>query len=107
MGNVANGSCHWGLLFSNVSRAGDVILRGHTGGSYIISNSRAGDIKFTTRPEFPNDSDRVRMIIDKNGYIGIGTETPDAELAVNGLIHTKEVKVDLQGWPDYVFEKNI
>ncbi len=105
----------WGMLqmavatgdyyFSNVSRAGDVILRGHTAGSYIISNSRAGDIKFTTRPEFPNDTDRVRMIIDKYGYIGIGTETPDAELAVNGLIHTKEVKVDLQGWPDYVFEK--
>jgi hypothetical protein len=46
------------------------------------------------------------MLIDKNGNVGIGTLTPDAKLAVNGLIHTKEVKVDLIGWPDYVFESN-
>ncbi|WP_159092244.1 hypothetical protein [Aquimarina sp. Aq107] len=39
-----------------------------------------------------------------NGNVGIGTYTPDAKLAVNGNIHTKEVKVDLTGWPDYVFE---
>ncbi|CAM1358431.1 hypothetical protein [Tenacibaculum xiamenense] len=38
------------------------------------------------------------------GNVGIGTITPDAKLSVNGLIHTKEVKVDLIGWPDYVFE---
>ena len=39
------------------------------------------------------------------GNVGIGTNNPDAKLAVNGNIHTKEVKVDLMGWPDYVFEK--
>ena len=38
--------------------------------------------------------------------VGIGTTTPDAKLAVNGNIHTKEVKVDLNGWPDYVFAKD-
>jgi hypothetical protein len=38
------------------------------------------------------------------GNVGIGTTTPDAKLAVNGTIHTKEVKVDLTGWPDYVFK---
>ncbi|MDB5002094.1 MAG: hypothetical protein JWQ34_319 [Mucilaginibacter sp.] len=38
------------------------------------------------------------------GNVGIGTITPDAKLAVNGTIHTKEVKVDLIGWPDYVFK---
>ncbi|AXT62350.1 hypothetical protein D1816_18935 [Aquimarina sp. AD10] len=40
-----------------------------------------------------------------NGNVGIGTTTPDAKLAVNGTIHTKEVKVDLVGWADYVFEE--
>jgi hypothetical protein len=40
------------------------------------------------------------------GYIGIGTLTPDQKLAVNGTIHAKEVKVDLIGWNDYVFDKN-
>ncbi|WP_340074223.1 hypothetical protein [Leptobacterium sp. I13] len=39
-----------------------------------------------------------------SGNVGIGTTTPDAKLAVNGNIHTKEVKVDLIGWPDFVFE---
>lgn len=47
--------------------------------------------------------------MDVNGNIGIGTIAPDTKLAVNGTIHTKEVKVDLQSpmsVPDYVFEKD-
>ncbi|SCY40311.1 hypothetical protein SAMN02927916_1942 [Flavobacterium anhuiense] len=39
------------------------------------------------------------------GKVGIGTSTPDSKLAVNGTIHSKEVKVDMNGWPDYVFKK--
>ena len=43
-----------------------------------------------------------------SGNVGIGTATPDAKLAVNGDIHTREVKVDLDGAvaPDYVFREN-
>jgi hypothetical protein len=47
------------------------------------------------------------MRIDNNGNVGIGTgENPDAKLAVKGVIHTQEVRVDLGGSmaPDYVFE---
>ncbi|AUP79682.1 hypothetical protein C1H87_13585 [Flavivirga eckloniae] len=40
-----------------------------------------------------------------SGNLGIGTTTPDEKLAVNGNIHTKEVRVDLNGWSDFVFEK--
>ena len=40
-----------------------------------------------------------------DGNVGIGTTTPDEKLAVNGNIHAKEVRVDLVGWPDYVFQK--
>lgn len=40
-----------------------------------------------------------------NGNVGINTTTPDAKLSVNGVIHGKEVKVDLNGWSDFVFEE--
>ena len=59
---------------------------------------------FGTRNGF-SGSQTTRMVIKNNGYVGIGTSNPDAKLAVNGNIHTKEVKVDLVGWPDFVFEK--
>ena len=39
------------------------------------------------------------------GNVGIGTNTPDEKLTVNGNIHSKEVHVDLNNWPDYVFTK--
>src|SRR5260221_4070220 len=41
------------------------------------------------------------------GYIGIGSNEPDARLTVNGTVHSKEVKVDLNiSGPDYVIERN-
>lgn len=41
------------------------------------------------------------------GNVGIGTENPDAKLAVNGIIHSKEVKIDLNvPAPDYVFSND-
>ncbi len=42
-----------------------------------------------------------------DGNVGIGTENPDEKLTVNGKIHAKEVKIDLNiPAPDYVFENN-
>jgi len=48
-----------------------------------------------------------KNLTEKNGKIGIGTKAPDELLTVKGVIHTQEVKVDLDGAvaPDYVFEK--
>jgi len=40
------------------------------------------------------------------GNVGIGTTTPDERLSFNGKIHAKEVKIDNNSWPDYVFESN-
>lgn len=47
-----------------------------------------------------------KNLSEKNGKIGIGTQAPDELLTVKGVIHTQEVKVDLDGAvaPDYVFE---
>jgi hypothetical protein len=49
---------------------------------------------------------KYKNITEKDGKIGIGTETPDELLTVKGKIHTQEVMVDLNGAvaPDYVFE---
>ena len=44
--------------------------------------------------------------VRENGNVGIGTTNPDAKLAVKGVIHAEEVKVDLTvPGPDYVFDK--
>jgi len=40
------------------------------------------------------------------GYVGIGTNSPQSELAVNGTITTQKVKVTLTGWSDYVFNSD-
>ena len=49
----------------------------------------------------------VRNFLIMANKVGIGTASPDAELTVNGTIHTKEVKVDLRiPVPDYVFAKD-
>ncbi|CAM1343633.1 hypothetical protein [Tenacibaculum amylolyticum] len=44
------------------------------------------------------------ITVATNGNVGIGNDAPDEKLAVNGTVHAKEVRVDLTGWPDYVFE---
>lgn len=47
-----------------------------------------------------------KHITEKDGYVGIGTNSPDEMLTVKGKIHTQEVIVDLNGAvaPDYVFQ---
>jgi len=38
------------------------------------------------------------------GYFGIGTDSPQSLLSVNGTITSKEVKVTMEGWSDFVFQ---
>ncbi|KUG12709.1 hypothetical protein BEI02_12950 [Elizabethkingia sp. HvH-WGS333] len=48
----------------------------------------------------------ARMTIASDGNIGIGTIKPQNKLDVNGTVHSKEVKVDMAGWADFVFQKD-
>ena len=43
------------------------------------------------------------LIITSDGNVGIGKASPEDALEVNGRIHAKSVKVDLEGWADFVF----
>ncbi len=47
-----------------------------------------------------------RMIIDKNGNVGIGHPNPTEKLSVNGKVRAQEIKVETANWPDYVFAKD-
>lgn len=50
-----------------------------------------------------NNTDYFNIL--NSGNIGIGITDPKNKLDVNGTIHSKEVKVDMQGWSDFVFKK--
>jgi hypothetical protein len=57
---------------------------------------------FTTAVMFTTDGGNSYI---NSGNVGIGTTSPDEKLTVNGVIHAKEVKVDLSGaLADFVFK---
>lgn len=64
--------------------------------------SGAGMLTFSTREDLEKPLIEKMRIIN-NGNVGIGTDTPDHKLDVNGTIRAKEVIVET-GWADYVFE---
>ncbi|MFT3901668.1 MAG: hypothetical protein QM727_00720 [Niabella sp.] len=55
--------------------------------------------------EFSTNNTR-RMTITGIGNIGIGTTTPNEKFEVNGKIRSREVKVEVANWPDYVFDSS-
>ena len=82
---------HYGFGFYSYSKSSDA------GGINTYMSGYYGLDFFTT--------DTNRMKILSNGDVGIGTTTPDKKLTVNGTIHSKEIIVDTNITPDYVFQK--
>ncbi|WP_340065672.1 hypothetical protein [Ascidiimonas aurantiaca] len=62
------------------------------------------DMLFYTR-NHSGDVFSERMRITGNGQVGIGTSAMGThKLAVEGSIGAREIKVEVSGWPDFVFE---
>lgn len=74
---------------------------------YNTANN-AGQMKFSVAPAGTVGEGVTwhhAITIDDQGRVGINTQRPQAELAVNGTVMAKEVvvSVEAQNWPDYVF----
>lgn len=52
-----------------------------------------------------NTSETTSIYISKDGNLGVGKQNPTDKLEVNGQIHARSVKVDLEKWADTVFAK--
>ncbi|AJW63271.1 hypothetical protein VO54_01795 [Elizabethkingia miricola] len=58
-----------------------------------------------SKPLYINRLGNNIVLNNQGGNVGIGTTNPQNKLDVNGTVHAKEVKVDMAGWADFVFEK--
>ncbi|PWL39608.1 hypothetical protein DKG77_01885 [Flagellimonas aquimarina] len=85
------------------------IYNGGGEGKGLLIQSGYGGSQSTNNPtilQLEDGSGNVRMKVQSNGKVGIGTAAPDSKLTVKGNIHAEEVKVDLSvPGPDYVFKK--
>ncbi|WP_316634953.1 hypothetical protein [uncultured Flavobacterium sp.] len=86
------------------------ILLGHTGDTNKIVSREVSQIltiggSDITTFETYSSGWSERMRIANNGNVGIGTINPTNKLDVNGTIHSKKVKVDMNNWSDFVFKK--
>ncbi|WP_321827239.1 LamG domain-containing protein [Maribacter dokdonensis] len=75
-----------------------------------LVNDNLGYNDFSTTPTEPSTGNESSIwtsvgnnIFYTTGSVGIGTDTPNTKLSVNGNIRAREVKVETANWPDYVF----
>lgn len=100
------GSPYFGTLaFNREAATGEIF--DSTGQAFQINNG-GGDKNLHFQVYNSNGAqiaDNALVISGTNGNIGIGVPNPANKLDVNGTIHSREVKVDLTGWSDFVFKK--
>ncbi|WP_052266458.1 hypothetical protein [Pedobacter kyungheensis] len=78
-----------GNTIAGFKRSGnDLLIRAFDGIGFSVGNSETKAVTILT-----------------NGNFGIGTTVPSEKLSVNGKIRAREIKVEANNWPDYVFEK--
>ncbi len=89
--------------YSGMATDGDAVIRVAAGSNdFVLANQGSGNIIIGNGY---TGNENVRMFINSDGDVGIGSQNPDSKLTVKGKIHAEEVKVDLSVPADYVFEK--
>jgi len=111
---IPNSQLH---LASDSNHAFNMSRKNGTYGFKILRNAQEGNVYFQIATGLNQWETKIKigegegpntklLFNPDGGNVGIGTTNPDAKLAVNGKIHSKEVKVDLIGWSDFVFFKD-
>ncbi|GAB1856186.1 hypothetical protein MHTCC0001_10210 [Flavobacteriaceae bacterium MHTCC 0001] len=73
--------------------------------TFYFNNSGDPNSKFSFITRNTSGNNVNALYINPEGYLGIGTTTPDSKLTVAGNIHTQEVKVTVNAGADFVFEE--
>lgn len=92
-------------IFGDTGYNSNFIVQGES--NFIFRTDRNNDesLSYTA---FQDYTDGFIMKVQSNGKVGIMTNNPQTELAVNGTISAKQLIVSTSStyWPDYVFEKD-
>lgn len=106
-GSLAVQGHNRGLRFNSFNNGSNRYISNGFAASLILDS--IGRLVYSNSANAGNENTPATLnsafVIDKDGKVGIGTISPQAELAVNGSIFAKKVRVTLNNWPDYVFEK--
>ena len=77
-----------------------------TGQNNVLKLTISSNSEFTTNllGNFSNAVELENILtVVADGYVGIGTTSPSHKLSVNGDIRSKELNLENENWPDYVF----
>lgn len=99
----APGSTNGSLLFGDTTST--LNPAGEWGIEYVNNDNEGYGLNFFIPWTTSHVGMNYRLFLKDNGYVGIGTNNPQANLAVNGDILAKSVRVNTSStyWPDYVF----
>ena len=102
----APGSTNGSLLFGDTTST--LNPAGEWGIEYVNNDNEGYGLNFFIPWTTSHVGMNYRLFLKDNGYVGIGTNNPQANLAVNGDILAKSVRVNTGStyWPDYVFGKD-
>ena len=101
--NRAPGSTNGSLFFGSVINSTNQF--GEWGIEYLSEGNLEHGLNFWKPATAMGGGGNYFLFLKDNGNIGIGTNNPQAKLAVNGEILAKSVRVNTSStyWPDYVF----